>query len=201
MLIDLIPETYTSRRSAAFMRTRAQYGNLSNMSGGFPLTVHDTTFQSPEGLYQALKFPTHPNLQKTIGAQRSGMEAKRSSYTAKTPVLPDWDHIRIQAMVYTTAVKLAQHPQGFTQALMETADLTIVEKSIRDDFWGAMPNGQTLRGVNTLGKILTKTRDLLRHHQGDTRAAIEAMMSDIPIDTFFINSQPITTPETAQQQH
>ena len=60
MQVNLEPRTYPQDTSAAFKRSKDQYGKLSNMTGGFSLTVNGLTFQSPEGLYQALKFPSNP---------------------------------------------------------------------------------------------------------------------------------------------
>lgn len=191
MQIDLNPTAYSVRNCAQFMRSRERHGNLSNMTGGFPIAVNGITFQSPEGLYQALKYPLHPNVQRQIAAQPSGMQAKRTAYASKATILKDWDTHRVEAMVLTTALKLSQHPVTFTLALMETASLPIVERSHRDGFWGAVPNGQTLRGVNALGKVLTGTRDLLKHYLGNAESAARDMTADLPEGLFIVNSLPV----------
>ena len=189
MQIDLNPTAYSVRNCAQFMRSRERHGNLSNMTGGFPIAVNGITFQSPEGLYQALKYPLHPNVQRQIAAQPSGMQAKRTAYASKATILKDWDTHRVEAMVLTTALKLSQYPVTFTLALMETASLPIVERSHRDGFWGAVPNGQTLRGVNALGKVLTGTRGPVETLPGkrgerrpghDSRPAGRAVHSKLP---------------------
>ena len=133
--------TYEPARSAAFMRSRDRYGDMSDMTFGFPLSVNGMEFQGPEGLYQALKFPNSPETQGAIAAQRSGMDAKKAAYRDHN-FRPDWEEIKVQAMRYTMAVKLRQHPQRFGEALAETGDLPIVERSNRDPFWGAQPQGK-----------------------------------------------------------
>ena len=192
MDIDLATARYRSTHCAAFMRSRERYGKLSNMTGGFPLTVNSLGFQSPEGLYQALKFPTRPDVQNAIAKASSGMEAKRTAYRpGNPPIHPRWDSLRVQAMVYTISLKLLQHPTVFGHALRETNDLPIVEKSYRDPFWGAAPKGNELVGVNTLGKILTQARDLLLISAGDPAQAVKAMMTALPIDELIINGQTV----------
>ena len=187
--------TYEARECAAFMRSRDMYGKLSNMTPGFPIRVNGLPFQSPEGLYQALKFPADPDLQRLIGSQPSGMGAKKSAYEGNPRPMDDWDSLRVQAMVFTIGVKLAQNHKRFGGALTETGQLFIVEKSYRDQFWGAKPEGQTLVGANVLGQILTTARDALRQNQGDLRAAIKTIMSDVPAQTFLINSIKIPLPQ------
>ena len=179
--------TYTNQHCAPFQRSRDKHGDLSNMTFGFPLRVNGMTFQGPEGLYQALKF-TDPAIQRAIASPRSGMEAKKEAYR-HTP-RQDWNDLRIQAMTYTLGVKLIQHPARFGTALLATGNLPIVERSQRDDFWGARPNGNRLNGHNHLGRILTDLRQHLRKHPGDPAAAVSLLYagSEFP---FVVNSRPL----------
>ena len=169
--LNLNPRSYRTDQAAVFFRSRERHGDLSNMTGGFPLTANAVPFQGPEGLYQALKFPHDPDFQKTIGAQRSGMDAKRTAYTRRDTD-PDWDSYRADAMAYTLAIKLLQHPGRFGDALSHTGSLPIVERSSRDAWWGAMPaDDKTLTGRNVLGQLLTTLRDLLASEHDPVRAA------------------------------
>ena len=167
--IDLSVATYKLTECAVFMRSREQYGRLSNMTPGYPLEINGLRFQGPEGLYQALKFPEEPKLQEQIGKSNSGMEAKKLAYQ-NPGIRSDWDQVRIHGMLYTVSIKLAQHPRWAT-ALEETTDKSIVEMSFRDNFWGANPNDPqtTLTGRNILGKILTALRTELRHEAENRR--------------------------------
>ena len=191
MTIDTTTHRYPAANTAAFMRSRDRYGKLSNMTGGFPLNVNEITFQSPEGLYQALKFPDHANFQKLIAAQRSGMDAKKAAYTKTPPLIAEWDSLRIQAMAFTIALKLSQHPKTFGDALKETENLFIVEKSFRDPFWGAKPDGQHLTGINALGKILTIAKEGLNTTGRQPPHSLAGLMADFPKDPFRINGAPL----------
>ncbi len=182
--------TYEPARSAAFMRSRDRYGDMSNMTFGFPLSVNGMEFQGPEGLYQALKFPNSPETQGAIAEQRSGMDAKKAAYRDHN-FRPDWEEIKVQAMRYTLAVKLRQHPQRFGKALAETGDLPIVERSNRDPFWGAQPQGNTLIGTNTLGKLLTELRDTLGDNGGDAAKAAGAFTAQVPAERLSVNGRPV----------
>ncbi len=169
--LNLSPRSHVPANCAVFFRSRERHGQLSNMTHGFPLAVNAVSFQGPEGLYQALKFPHDPDFQRTIGAQRSGMDAKHTAYTHKDTV-PTWDSSRTDAMAFTLAIKLLQHPDTFGAALTDTGSLAIVEHSSRDAWWGAMPaQDGTLTGRNVLGQLLSQLRDLLTRHQDPARAA------------------------------
>ena len=182
--LKLNPRSHIPADCAVFFRSRERHGQLSNMTHGFPLAVNAVSFQGPEGLYQALKFPHDPDFQRTIGAQRSGMDAKHIAYTRKDTV-PTWDSFRADAMAFTLALKLLQHPATFGAALAGTGSLAIVERSSRDAWWGAMPDSDgSLTGRNVLGQLLTRLRDLLTQHQDPSRAAGALLAT--------INSSPLT---------
>ena len=95
------------------------------------------------------------------------MDAKKTAYALGHGFRRDWEEVKLDAMALTLAVKLIQHPERFGGALDETGDMDIVEMSHRDAWWGAKPEGNVLRGVNALGKLLTLLRDL-RADSGDT---------------------------------
>ena len=59
-------------------------------------------------------------------------------------------------------LKLAQNWDQFSDLLLESDDMPIVEHSRRDDFWGAKPiDGETLVGTNSLGR-LRKSKSAVR---------------------------------------
>ena len=194
MMIELSAGIWRKAECAHFMRSRDRYGRLSNMTFGFSLEVNGLRFQGPEGLYQALKFPHDPARQARIANQRSGMEAKKEAYR-QGDVRADWDGVRVDAMAYTLAAKLAQHPAAFLEELLSTKWLPIVEMSRRDDFWGAKPNqGETvLEGSNMLGQLLTALRDELRRQPGDTGKATEKHLdANVRKDQLVINGRPVS---------
>lgn len=150
-----------SDNPAAFKRSRDQWGEFSNMCGGYPLDVNGIKFQSSEGLYQALKFPYDVEHQKLIAVANSGYSAKVVAYASDALPRADWDNSRIDAMRLTLAIKFSQHPK-LIDVLMSTGDCPIVENSSKDKFWGASPGADGYRGSNHLGVLLMELREVIR---------------------------------------
>src|SRR5579871_3550139 len=150
---------YTRATSVVFYRTREQYGGLSNMAAGFPLSVNGIAILTSEALYQACRFPHLPEAQTRILAQKSPIAAKMVGKPFRSQSRPDWDEVRVEIMRWALHVKLAQNCERFGEMLLSTGDRPIVEQSHRDDFWGAIPaDEETLIGTNMLGQLLMELR-------------------------------------------
>ena len=67
---------YKRAESVVFLKTREEWGGLSNMAGGFPLKVNGIPIRSSEALYQSCRFPHMPHVQRLIFGQKSPMSAK-----------------------------------------------------------------------------------------------------------------------------
>lgn len=184
------PNVYDPEKVCAFMRSRERYGALSNMTGGFPIIVNGLNFQSSEGLFQALKFPHAPRRQLHIAEARSGLDAKKRAYAAGAKPMPGWDDIRIAAMAQTLAEKLRQHPARFSDALSETGNRPIVEKSYRDPFWGAQPSAAGLVGRNVLGRLLQELRDAFYAQDNHSGSAAREFASRYPAEQLRVNGKP-----------
>ena len=155
--------TYHRADSAVFLKTKEKYGGLSNMAGGYPLVVNDIKIRTSEALYQACRFPHMPEVQQLIIGQRSPMTAKMKGKPHRQNSRPDWNAVRVKIMRWCLQVKLAQNWDSFSELLLETANLPIVEQSRRDDFWGAKPvDKDTLIGVNALGRLLMELREQVK---------------------------------------
>ena len=151
---------------AVFWKTRERFGGLSNMAGGWPLQVDGVCVTSSEALYQACRFPDRPKVQERILAQASPMSAKMVSkpYRGKEG-RADWEEVRVEVMEWCLRVKLAQHWGRFSELLLSTGYRPIVERSRRDDFWGAkihQDDPETLVGRNVLGRLLDDLRAKVR---------------------------------------
>ena len=105
------------------------------MAGGFPLVVNDVPVRTSEALYQACRFPHIPKVQREIIAQKSPMAAKMKGKPHRSKSRTDWDMIQIKIMRWCLEVKLAQNWDKFSELLLDTGDMPIVELSRRDDFW------------------------------------------------------------------
>ena len=142
----------------SFAKTSARYGGLSNMASKYPLFVNEVLIHSSECLYQACKFPLHPLIQKEIVEQRNPMIAKEISRKYAQYVRDDWDEVKYKVMEWCLEVKLIQNWDSFAEVLAATGSKTIVEYSTKDDFWGAIPEGDFLIGINALGRLLMQVR-------------------------------------------
>lgn len=149
---------YTKSDVVTFAKTTAKYGSLSNMAPRYPLFVNEVLIHSSECLYQACKFPLHPQIQREIIEQRNPMIAKEISRKYKMYVRPDWEDIKFKVMEWCIAVKLIQNWDTFAEVLLSTGDKPIVEYSVKDNIWGAMPEGDFLVGKNALGRLLMQAR-------------------------------------------
>lgn len=147
---------------AVFFRVREEFGKLSNMCNWFPLRVHGIEVQSTEALYQACRFPHRPDWQSEILAAKHAMQAKLMAYNQnrRAASRTDWDDVRVPIMRWCLQLKLYQHFGELCQVLRSTGDRTIVERSSKDRFWGAVLEAdRVLRGENVLGMLLTDLRD------------------------------------------
>ncbi|MFO0683938.1 MAG: NADAR family protein [Sandaracinus sp.] len=142
--------------------TRARWGALSNMASGFDLDLGMVRTGSSEGLYQALKFPDAPATQSAVLGAPTPKAAKRAARQHSAQARADWVRVRVHAMRWCLRVKAVQHP-AFVAVLLQTGELPIVERSSRDDFWGALPEAEgVLTGRNVLGRLLMELRDEVR---------------------------------------
>lgn len=68
-----------------FWKTADRFGSLSNMASGFPLLINGILIQSNEALYQAMRYPFHPEIQQEIIEQPSPMSAKMKAKKDSRP--------------------------------------------------------------------------------------------------------------------
>ena len=182
--------TYRRSKSAVFLKTKEKHGGLSNMAGGFPLVVNGVDIRTSEALYQACRFPHKPDVQRLIIAQKSPMSAKMNGRPHLNQSRPDWNAVRVKIMRWRLEVKLAQNLDSFSELLLETGKLPIVEHSRRDDFWGAKPvDYQTLVGINVLGRLLMQLRERVKLETSETLLRVEPLS----IPDFSLYRSPIGT--------
>lgn len=128
---------YDIRNVAAFRKTTEKWGELSNMAGGFPIFVNDVHIKNIEALYQSCRYPHLPDVQHKILFQDSPMTAKMVGKPFRLQTRPDWEEVKILIMKWCLRVKLAQNWERFSEVLLKTENMPIVELSNKDDFWGA----------------------------------------------------------------
>ncbi|HIK32512.1 MAG TPA: NADAR family protein [Oscillatoriales cyanobacterium M59_W2019_021] len=185
-----LPEqrTYSRQDSITFRKTTEPFGGLSNMAGGYPLFVNGIKILTSEALYQACRFPHLPDVQRLIIAERSPMTAKMKTKPYRDNFRPDWEFVRTKVMRWCLQVKLIQNWDKFSQLLLKTGDLPIVEDSWKDDFWGAKPQaGEMLIGINALGRLLMQLREQVK--SGEITAKI--VITPLPVPEFLLYGQEI----------
>ena len=181
---------YRRDDAVVFLKTREEFGGLSNMAAGFPLCVNGTKVRTSEALYQACRFPHLPDVQRDILEQRSPMTAKMKSKPHRGDSRPDWNGVRVTVMRWCLRLKLAQNWETFGPLLESTGDRPIVEESRRDAFWGAKPAGDHLLiGINILGRLLMELRGKAREE------GWEAFRSVLPpgLDNFRLLDSRVNT--------
>lgn len=142
----------------SFAKTTARYGGLSNMAPKYPLFVNEVLIYSSEALYQACKFPLHPQIQREILEQRNPMKAKEISRKYEKYIRDDWDEVKYKIMEWCLEVKLIQNWDSMANILTATGDKVIVEYSAKDETWGARRVGDLLIGQNAMGRLLMRVR-------------------------------------------
>lgn len=181
---------YDRERCVVFRRTSEAFGGLSNMAGGYPLTINGIYIRTSEALYQACRFPHLPEVQRAIISEHSPMTAKMRGKPHRKNSRPDWDEVRVKTMRWCLRVKLAQNWDRFSNLLLETRDRPIIEESRRDDFWGAKPvDKYTLVGMNVLGRLLMEVREQVLASPQKWLLRIEPLQ----IDDFCLYGMPIET--------
>jgi type I restriction enzyme S subunit len=157
------PREYRAADCVVFWKTDGPFGALSNMARGFPIRVGGVIVPSVEALYQALRFPHAPDIQRAVIASSNAWLAKRRAYLHVKQTRCDWERVRLRVMRWCIRLKLGHAPQRFGSVLLATGERPIVERSSRDAFWGAtLHEGGQLIGVNALGRLLMELRDEFR---------------------------------------
>lgn len=162
MPVDTTPHRWQAATSAAFGKVRETWGGFSNMANSLSFTDPATGLHwgSSEAWYQAQRFLDDAAHQRAIMKAPHAFASKEVAYQKISDSRADWGKIKVPMMARALALK-AQNP-AFVALLAESGNLTIVEKSWRDGFWGAKPvEGDAFYGANVLGQLLDALRAAL----------------------------------------
>jgi hypothetical protein len=85
-------------------------------------------------------------------------------------------------MKFCIEIKLYQNYNTFSQILLATKDMPIVEFTDKDKVWGATPEGDYYVGTNALGRLLMELREKVKSN------TFEFKIPDIK-DLRFLNEQ------------
>ncbi|EIL8445841.1 NADAR family protein [Clostridium perfringens] len=154
---------YKESESVVFMKTNEAFGGLSNMAPLYPIIINGIEVATSEGLYQSFRFTHISKVQRLIIREKNPMIAKQISRNYNNYTRSDWNLIRVNVMRWCLRAKLICNFNKFRSLLLSTEEKSIVEKSYKDKFWGAMPNKNgELIGENVLGRLLMELREECR---------------------------------------
>lgn len=140
------------------------YRWLSNFWVGKPVMSLGVEFQTAEHLYQALK-TNDPDQIEWVRTSPTPGTAKRRG--AKVDLRPDWDLMRVDAMMYTLGRKFMGE-QVLQDWLLSTGDAELVEGNTwHDNYFGVCScdgcrDNPEVWPKNVLGKLLMNLRKDLR---------------------------------------
>lgn len=170
---------YNKKECITFKSTSGKYGALSNMAPGFPITVNDIIVKNVELLYQALRYPNYPDIQKRIIGYSSPISAKQYARLHIEKTRSDWNTQRFKIMRFCIELKLHQNKELFSKALLSTNNLSIVEFTTEDKVWGATDEGDHYSGTNALGRLLMELRERVKNNE------FRISIPDVPFLTFI----------------
>ncbi len=128
------------------------------MAGGYPIIIDGNAIRTSEHLYQALRFPDHPDIQIELINIASPMAAKMFAKKHIDKTRADWESVKV--LIMRTCIQLKMKNTSFVDLLTSTQYKQIVEYSRKDKFWGAVPKDENhLVGANVLGNLLVDVRD------------------------------------------
>jgi ribA/ribD-fused uncharacterized protein len=165
-----------------------EFGGLSNFAREFALEINGLVAHTNESLYQALRFPHRPDLQRLLLEEPNPAKVKRISRDYLQDSRPNWETLRKDIMRWCLQVKLAQHYKRVGDLLLASGDRPIVEQAYSDQYWGAtLQEDGTLRGANVLGLLWMDLRAEL--HAGKWKPG--RIVEPLPLPDFSLDRRPI----------
>ena len=142
-----------------FYKEFGEYGYLATYSNyGF---FKDGVFwKTSEHYYQAQKFMDSDNKIRIQNAETPKI-ASIIGRDRKLNLRSDWEEVKQDVMFDAVYYKFKQN-KDILQKLLDTGNATIVEATVKENYWGCGPNND---GQNNYGKILIKVREKLRTEQ------------------------------------
>ncbi|MCF8308791.1 MAG: NADAR family protein [Bacteroidales bacterium] len=160
--MTLSTREYKKNECITFKSTKEKNGALSNMAPGYPIVIDGQIIRTAEALYQSLRFPSHPDIQREIINYPSPLLAKKYGRRNIDKSRTDWKIHRFKIMKFCIELKLFQNMDKFSKVLLETNNFPIVEYTDKDKVWGATDEGDYYVGTNALGRLLMELRENLK---------------------------------------
>lgn len=137
-----------------FYSTANKYFEFSNFyESSFILDSKE--WRTVEHYFQAQK-PLNEEEKERIRKAATPREAK--SMGSKVLLRKDWEEVKLDVMEKACMAKFSQNEE-LKKMLLSTKPKKLFEHTTRDKFWGDGGGGS--KGMNMMGKILMKLRDIL----------------------------------------
>jgi len=140
------------RKAIRFYLPRDAHGEFSNFAP-YPIEIDSKIWPTSEHYFQSQKF-AGTVYEEQVRLAGSPMKAVSIGRDRNLPLRADWNEVRVEVMRTAIKAKFSQYPE-LRAKLISTGNLTIVEHTTADTFWGDGGNGH---GQNMLGKILMEER-------------------------------------------
>ena len=189
--IDLTKQKkYNIKDCIVFQSPDDEFGVFSNNAEGFPLEINGIKTWGVETLYQAMKFPKYPEIQK-IAIETSNpltIEKQMKQYSKPPFIREDWEKVKVAIMEWCIKIKHVQHLSKRV-LFSKTYGKPIVAVSAKDKFWDTVPlkkNPDFLVGMNVLGQIWMKIR----------KERFYELINPLEINDFTLYGKPIEAIKT-----
>ena len=185
-------EINTSKKKKYHVEECVVFGNqdngfelLSNTCNGCPIEINGIKTHGVETLYQAMKFPKYPDIQKMAieATNPQIIEKNLKKYSIPPFIREDWENVKVDIMEWCVNIKYLQNLPTIIKLSRELRGKPIVNQSKNDDFWGAISlkkNPAILSGKNVLGQIWMK---IMRGH--------DSIVAPLNIKDFTLYGEPI----------
>ncbi len=172
--------TYIKEQACGFRFTKAAWGAFSNFQPlAVPIMAGPWSFGTSEAVYQACKFPAHPDVQQRIAEAPTAREAATIGRTSGLGIDPGWNAQRVDVMRWVLRLKREANAAEIDAVLASTGERSIVEVSTRDPWWRASPVADRYEGNNVLGRLWMELRQQLR--EDDPAASASAASPAAPL--------------------
>ena len=148
-----------------FYRVKDKYGEFSNFyppsddvdkAEKFRLFIKGKSWKTTEHFYQAMKFEGLPEEEEVRNAKNAYWAAKLGNKLS--PIREDWNKIKDNVMYEAVFAKFNQN-EDLKELLLNTGNAMLIEHTKNDSYWA---DGEDGSGLNKLGKILMKVREILK---------------------------------------
>ncbi len=145
-------------KTITFYSENQEWGEFSNFAL-YPIKLDGKIWPTSEHYFQAQKFESKL-YQEKIRKSRSPMKAAELGRSRKIKMKRNWDKVKDNVMFNVVYAKFIQHEE-LKEVLLSTLNLKIIEHTENDLYWG---DGKDGTGLNKLGKVLMKVREILKEN-------------------------------------